>query len=115
MNKLAMLVAFTLALGAAATPAIATDVNPPLATPDVNPAADSAIDIGTWLAAETDKAMQETVAQTGVSQAVGCRAKTQCFDGTTISCSGTSVCYSEWACNVYCDSTGRIWCNSPCP
>lgn len=36
-------------------------------------------------------------------EATGCSASTRCTDGTVISCSGTSTCFSAPTCFVYCD------------
>jgi hypothetical protein len=70
------------------------------------------IDIDTWIAAGTDQAMQEAVAQSGVEQAAGCTASCG-FGGP--SCSGNSTCFEEPNCFIYCDTTGIIRCGTICP
>lgn len=114
MKKITMLMALT-ALLVAPVFAGAPDAASQVATPNVAeaPAQDAQVDIGTWLAAGTDQGMQEAIAQTGVEQAAGCTAQTSCSQGT-ISCSG-NTCFTEPHCFVYCDTTGMIRCNNPCP
>lgn len=78
------------------------------------PAIDVDAEIGAWLAAGSDRAMQESIAQAEIGETAGCTASTRCYDGSTISCSGNR-CFTERNCFVYCDTTGAIYCNNLCP
>ena len=54
------------------------------------------------------------MSKAGTQSAAGCSAITRCYSGLTISCSGTSFCWTEPKCFVICDGN-MTRCNSPCP
>lgn len=116
MKTTTMLLALTVLLAApafAGAPDAASQVAPPTVTE--TPAADARVaqvDIDTWLAAGSDRAMQEALAQSGVEQAPGCSAS--CGPGGP-SCTGNTNCFTEPNCFIYCDTTGIIRCGTICP